>query len=187
MRMHSSDAAIRAARLSPRLQAAQHLPERRACHPHACCACPSAAPQVYRLCLKGHDYRRTPLLRVNSAHAPAAAASPHVGSDSAFLTSSASACLSSGPPPPSPLHGHCGDPTAIATSALLLTGSHALLLEGSKPPTLFLQQLARAGRRPAAESAHNKTLQSRFSPSLLAEMRLNRALMERSINSCICL
>ena len=26
-----------------------------ACHPHACCACPSAAPQVCRLCPKGRS------------------------------------------------------------------------------------------------------------------------------------
>ena len=47
-----------------------------------------------------------------------------------------------------------------------LTGS--LLLEDFKPPTLYysnsnlLKRLARAGRRPAAESALNMTLQFKF-------------------------
>ena len=67
----------------------------------------------------------------------------------------------------SPLHGRCCSSTAIATSAEVqlsyLTAS--LLLEDYKPPTLYnsvsklLQQLIYAGRRPAAESAHNMTLQ----------------------------
>ena len=55
---------------------------------------------------------------------------------------------------PSPLHGHCGDPTAIATSALLTHWQSRSLtrrLQASNPVSNRLQQLARAARRPAAE------------------------------------
>ena len=52
------------------------------------------------------------------------------------------------------------DPTAIATSALLTHWqSLTRRLKTSYPVSNRLQQLAWAGRRPVAESAHNKTLQ----------------------------
>ena len=53
-------------------------------HPHACCACPSAAPQVCRLCPKGRSpprLRRTTLLRVICADDAAVAALPQACSD----------------------------------------------------------------------------------------------------------
>ena len=53
----------------------------RACHPHACCAGPSAA----RKAAPRHACRRTTLLRVICANAAAAAAPPHAGSECTCL------------------------------------------------------------------------------------------------------
>ena len=76
-------AAIRAARLSPRLQAALLLPA---------CACPSAGLQVCLLrpcCARKaaprHACRRTPLLRVSCADAAAVAAPSHACLDCVYL------------------------------------------------------------------------------------------------------
>ena len=106
---------------------------------------------------------RTPRFLVNCAHAAAAAAPPHC------------ACLPVVPDKPrlctlvSGSHRvHCMDAAAVQLSLPLqlsqLTG--ILLLEDVKPPNILsvsirLKRPARAGRRPAAESAHSKTLQFR--------------------------
>ena len=152
MRIHSSDAAIRAARLSPRLQAAQHLLKRQSlpssrllCLPlsgaanlptvpeRPLLASPAVGPLPSELALPALQRLR---LRLTPAQTvPICLWCP---------TSRASTRLSSGHSPPSAMecaactlrrsncHCHFSSPKSLP-----LTGSHGLLLEDSKLPTLF--------------------------------------------------
>ena len=108
-RMHPPDAATSATRLSPRLEAAQHLLKRSSRHPHACCACPSAA----RKAAPRHACRRTTLLRVICANAASRLLRLYLSAYGARQAAPLLACRRA-----PHLRVHSIDPVAIATSAL---------------------------------------------------------------------
>ena len=114
----------------------------------------------------------TPLLRVSCVGAAAVAAPPHVCSDCA--------CLPVVPDKPrictlvdvvvGPLTSECdrvrymdaaafSSPKSLPVTVSEVTSTQARRLQASNPVSNQLQQLSPACRRPAAESAHNKTLQ----------------------------
>ena len=110
----------------------------RACHPHACGACPSAsytgkpAPR--------HACRRTPLLRVSRADASAVAALPHACSGCACLlwcpTSSDSARISWAPL----LRVHCIDAAADQLPLPLQFSTTRWKWGALQPPIRFFHQ-----------------------------------------------
>ena len=143
----------------------------RACRPHACCACTlscarKAIPRHSAVGPLSSKSTVLTLLRLRRRLTPAQTVPvclwcPSLPDKSRFAT------LVVGPLTSECYRVHCMDAAAVQLplphQLSKLTGS--LLLEDFKSPTLYhsvfnrLQQLARADRRPAAESAHNMTLQ----------------------------
>ena len=83
-RMRPSDAAISAVRLSPHLQAAQHLLKRQSLPSSRLLCLPLTCNSLCREASPRHACRRTPLLLVNSADTAAVAALPRACSDCAL-------------------------------------------------------------------------------------------------------
>ena len=124
----------------------------RVCHAHACCACLSAAPGcARRKAPPRHACSRILPVRVNSADSAAAAAPPHA--------CSYCACLSVVPDKPrlgTTVVGSLTSESLHRRCAALLTRRS---IQIGYSDAAFKSTLARAGVRPAAETAHNKTLQ----------------------------
>ena len=141
--MHPPDAAIRAARLSPRLEAAQHLPKRLSLPSSRLLGLPSAVPD--------RPLPATPVVGSLSSESTVQTLRwlrrllTFAQTVPVWPTSRCSARLPSDPSPPSPLHCRCGTlpsestalshcSSSIATSAL----SNSLAVSYSKTQSLQL-------------------------------------------------
>ena len=122
---------IRAVRLSQHLEAAQHLLKRPSLPSSRLLCLPLTCKRLCREAAPRHACSRTPFLRVNRADTAAVAALPRACSDCALRRRDG------------------GD------AALLIR--HNIQIDYSD--TAFTSTVVLAGPRPAAESAHNKTLQ----------------------------
>ena len=126
--MRPPDAAIHAVRLSPHLEAAQHLLKRLSLPSSRLLCLPLICNRLCREAAPRHACRRTPLLRFNRADTAAVVALPRACSDCALRRRDA---------------------------ALLIR--HDIQIHYSN--AAFTSTVVQAGPRPAAESAHNMTLQ----------------------------
>ena len=150
------DAAIRAARLSPRLEAAQQLLKQSSLPSSRFLCLPLSGARLCRKAASRHACRRTPLLRVNLNDAAAVSAAPHACSDCA--------CLPVVPYKP-PMHAYrrtlTAEPTASTQQCLWCRCATLLIRHSIQLDCDAALTWIRAGPRPAAELAHNKTLQSK--------------------------